>query len=117
MRDEYYHIWRISQTKQKGEGMKHRRPKSLYGRATVVVVNDEGHILLVKHNRQHEWALLAGDSRPPRNLAAGRSWRLPRKPGLPSRNPHSWGATPAAWQAMRYSLPAPMGRQCPTVGK
>ena len=60
MRDEYYHIWRMSQTKQKGEGMKDRRPKSLYGRATVVVVNDEGHILLVKHNRQHEWALPGG---------------------------------------------------------
>ena len=40
--------------------MKHRKPKSLYGRATVVVVNQEGHVLLVKHNRQHEWALPGG---------------------------------------------------------
>ena len=36
------------------------RPRTLYSRATVVVRNDEGHILLVKHNRQRDWALPGG---------------------------------------------------------
>ena len=37
-----------------------QRPKLLYRRATVVVVNPEGCVLLVKHNRQREWALPGG---------------------------------------------------------
>ena len=37
-----------------------RSPKLLYSRATVVVVNQEGNVLLVKHNRQREWALPGG---------------------------------------------------------
>ena len=40
-----------------------RSPKLLYSRATVVVVNQEGNVLLVKHNRQREWALPGGQIR------------------------------------------------------
>ncbi len=40
--------------------MKRKRQKQLYARATAVVANTEGHILLVKHNRQREWALPGG---------------------------------------------------------
>ena len=36
------------------------RPKKLFSRATAAVVNDEGNILLVKHNREHTWALPGG---------------------------------------------------------
>ena len=36
------------------------RQKRLYSRATVVVVNDEGNILLVNHNREDMWALPGG---------------------------------------------------------
>ena len=31
-----------------------------YARATVVVLNDDGHILLVKHNKESSWALPGG---------------------------------------------------------
>ena len=31
-----------------------------YARATVVVLNDDGHVLLVKHNRERSWALPGG---------------------------------------------------------
>lgn len=37
-----------------------QKPKSLYLRATAVVVNEEGCILLVKHNRPREWSLPGG---------------------------------------------------------
>ena len=37
-----------------------QRPRSLYSRATVVVINPNGEVLLVKHNRQNEWALPGG---------------------------------------------------------
>ncbi len=39
---------------------KQRSPKSLYMRATAVVVNQDYEILLVKHNRQNDWALPGG---------------------------------------------------------
>ena len=35
-------------------------PKTLYGRATAVVFNPAGEVLLVKHNRQNKWALPGG---------------------------------------------------------
>ena len=38
-------------------------PKRLYMRATAVVVNPEGCVLLVKHNREHAWALPGGQIR------------------------------------------------------
>ena len=40
-----------------------QKPKWLYTRATVVVVNQEGHVLIVKHNRQRDWALPGGQIR------------------------------------------------------
>ena len=40
-----------------------QKPKWLYTRATVIVVNQEGHILLVRHNRQRDWALPGGQIR------------------------------------------------------
>ena len=40
-----------------------QKPKMLYSRATVVVINPEGCVLLVKHNRQREWALPGGQIR------------------------------------------------------
>ena len=43
--------------------MKRKRQKQLYARATAVVVNTEGHILLVKHNHQRDWALPGGQIR------------------------------------------------------
>ena len=39
---------------------KQKIPKSLYMRATAVVVNQNYEVLLVKHNRQNEWALPGG---------------------------------------------------------
>lgn len=36
------------------------RPKTLYGRATAVVFNPDGEVLLVKHNRQNKWAFPGG---------------------------------------------------------
>ncbi len=42
-----------------------RRPrrKTLYMRATAVVANDDGDVLLVKHNGESEWALPGGQLR------------------------------------------------------
>ena len=40
-----------------------QKPKRLYMRATAVVVNPEGCVLLVKHNREHAWALPGGQIR------------------------------------------------------
>ena len=37
-----------------------QQPKTLYSRVTVVVFNAAGEVLLVKHNRQNEWALPGG---------------------------------------------------------
>ena len=36
------------------------RPKMLYSRATAVVFNPAGDVLLVKHNRENKWALPGG---------------------------------------------------------
>ena len=40
-----------------------QKPKLLYTRATVVVVNQEGKVLVVKHNNQRDWALPGGQVR------------------------------------------------------
>ena len=40
-----------------------QKPKRLYMRATAVVVNPEGCVLLVKHNRERVWALPGGQIR------------------------------------------------------
>ena len=37
-----------------------RRPRLLYSRATAVVINAQKQVLLVRHNRQTEWALPGG---------------------------------------------------------
>ena len=37
-----------------------QRPRRLFSRATAVVLNPNGEVLLVKHNRENEWALPGG---------------------------------------------------------
>ena len=37
-----------------------QRPRRLFSRATAVVLNPDGEVLLVKHNRENEWALPGG---------------------------------------------------------
>ena len=41
-------------------GRPQQKRKTLYMRATAVVVNQDGEVLLVKHNGQSEWALPGG---------------------------------------------------------
>ena len=46
------------------------RPRRFYSRATAIVLNDKKEVLLVKHNRQTEWALPGGQVRPGEDPAA-----------------------------------------------
>lgn len=52
---------RNNRTTNQGSGNRtasrdNNRPHTLYARATAVVRNNKGHVLLVKHNRQRDWA-------------------------------------------------------------
>ena len=63
----------------------------LYSRATVVVVNDEGHVLIVKHNRQHQWALPGGQIKAAEEPSRRAVLEVAEETGLLIRDPEFVG--------------------------
>ena len=53
-----------------------------YARATVVVLNDDGHVLLVKHKKERSWALPGGRIMAGEDPAKGAALEIAEETGL-----------------------------------
>ncbi len=81
------------------------KPKMLYSRATAVVFNPAGEVLLVKHNGENKWALAGGRTYAGEDLGHRAALEVAEETGSKSRISNSRGVMRGRWPHTLCMLP------------